>query len=129
MKYCMECNTEYVDDVAFCPDCGSQLVDEEAWQEHHRQLDMHRTRLKGIKMAPACPVTGRVEALQIVAILEEERIPVFVRTFEETAYDGLFVSQKGWGEIWVAENRLEEAVGIIEELRKNPPPPPEPEQT
>lgn len=124
MKYCAQCKTEYVDDVAFCPDCGGQLLDEQAWQEMLRQIDQQQTKLQGIKMAPACPVSGRVEALQIQAILEQEQIPVFIRTYEETAYDGLFVTQKGWGEIWVAEGRIEEARRIIEELRKNPPPPP-----
>jgi len=124
MKYCAECKTEYVDDVTFCPDCGGELLDEAAWQEMLRQIDQQQTKLQGIKMASACSVSGRVEALQIQVILEQEQIPVFIRTFEETAYDGLFVTQKGWGEIWVAEGRLEEARGIIEELRKTPPPPP-----
>ena len=124
MKYCAECKTEYVDDVAFCPDCGGALLDEAAWQERLRQIDQQQTRLAGIKMAPACPVSGPVEALQIQGILEQESIPVFIRTYEETAYDGLFVTQKGWGEIWVAESRLEDAMKIIEELKKNPPPAP-----
>ena len=123
MKYCAECKTEYVDDVTFCPDCGGALLDEAAWQEMLQEIDQQQTRLAGIKMASACPVSGRVEALQIQAILEQENIPVFVRTYEETAYDGLFVTQKGWGEIWVAESRLDEARAIIEELKKNPPPP------
>jgi len=124
MKYCQQCSTEYVEEMAFCPDCGSRLLDEEEYQKLKMEEDQKRTRLKGLKMAPACPVSGPVEALQIRGILEQESIPVFIRTYEETAYDGLFVSQKGWGEIWVAEDRLDEAAGIIEELKKNPPPPP-----
>lgn len=122
MKYCPECKTEYVDDVSFCPDCGGQLLDEQTWQERLKLLDQEQTRLRGIKMAPVCPVGGRVEALQYQAILEQEGIPVFVRTYEETAYDGLFVTQKGWGEIWVAEDRVEDALRLIEGLRQNPPP-------
>ena len=124
MKYCKECKTEYRDEIGFCPDCGGGLVSEEEWHEHLRQLDQEQTRLAGLKMAPATSVGGRVEALQIVGILEQEKIPSFIRTYEETAYDGLFVSQKGWGEIWVAESRLEEAKKLIEELRANPPEPP-----
>jgi hypothetical protein len=123
MRYCAQCKTEYVQDMAYCPDCGSRLMDEQEWKLHMQSEDQKRTKLKGIKMASATPVSGRVEALQIQSILEQEGIPVFVRTFEETAYDGLFVSQKGWGEIWVAEDRLEEARRIVEELRKNQPEP------
>lgn len=123
MKYCQQCKTEYVEEMSFCPDCGSQLLDDEAYEKMRLQEDQKRTRLKGLKMAPACPVSGPVEALQIQGILEQESIPVFIRTYEETAYDGLFVTQKGWGEIWVAEDRMEQAQGIIEELKKNPPQP------
>ena len=122
MKYCGECRIEYIDVVEFCPECGRGLIDEKEWQEILHEEDQRRTRLAGIKMAPACPVSGRVEALQITSILEEENIPVFIRTNEETAYNGLFVTQKGWGEIWVAESRLDEARRLIEEIRKSPPP-------
>jgi hypothetical protein len=122
MQYCENCNTEYVQEMAFCPDCGGKLIGEQEFKQHLLEQDQQRTKLQGIKMTMACPVNGRVEALQMQGILEQEDIPVFIRTFEETAYDGLFVSQKGWGEIWVAESRLEDAMPIIEELKKNPPP-------
>ncbi len=121
MKHCQSCKTEYVEDVKFCPDCGSALLEDKEWQELLRAEDLERTRLKGIKMAPVCPVGSRLEAMQYVTILEQENIPVFVRTWEETAYDGLFVTQKGWGEIWVADNRYDEALKLVEEIRKSQP--------
>ena len=38
-----------------------------------------------------------VEAQLMVSILEEKEIPHRIRSFHDTAYDGLFQFQKGWG--------------------------------
>jgi hypothetical protein len=40
------------------------------------------------------------------------KIPSLVREYKDTAYDGLFVTQKGWGTIMVDETQLEEAKAI-----------------
>ncbi len=120
MMYCKACKTEYVQEMTFCPDCGTRLMSETEWEKYKLEEEEKRTRLRGIKMTPAGPVEGRVQAMQIVAILEQENIPVFVRTNEETAYDGLFVMQKGWGEIWVAENRLDQARQLMADLAASP---------
>lgn len=41
-----------------------------------------------------------VEAQLVEAILKEENIPHQIRSFHDTAYDGLFQFQKGYGEVW-----------------------------
>lgn len=41
--------------------------------------------------------------------LESEGIEYMLRTYEDTAYDGLFVTQKGYGALYVEEERLEQA--------------------
>jgi deoxyribose-phosphate aldolase len=48
--------------------------------------------------------------------LEEQGVPHLVRTFEDTAYDGLFVSQKGFGALYVEEDWLERARELDDEL-------------
>ncbi len=40
-----------------------------------------------------------VEAQLIDAILDEENIPHMIRSYHDTAYDGLFQLQRGWGEL------------------------------
>lgn len=47
-------------------------------------------------------VQNRFEAELLSAALERSGVDFFLRTFEDTAYDGLFVGQEGWGVIWVA---------------------------
>jgi deoxyribose-phosphate aldolase len=48
--------------------------------------------------------------------LEKRTIPFMIREYKDTAYDGLFVTQKGWGTVMVDEDRLAEARQITEEL-------------
>jgi hypothetical protein len=43
-------------------------------------------------------------------------IPFLVREYKDTAYDGLFVTQKGWGTVMVEETKLEEAKSITKDL-------------
>ena len=60
---------------------------------------------------------NEAEANVIKSILEENGIHAEIRSFRDTAYDGLFQSQYGWGVIRVAEADLEEARRIIQEWR------------
>lgn len=39
------------------------------------------------------------EAQVVASMLEDEGVPHIVRSYHDTAYDGLFQMQKGWGEI------------------------------
>jgi hypothetical protein len=67
------------------------------------QLDMVRVHT----------VENRFEADLLVQALRQENIPVLLRRFEETAYDGLFVTQMGWGAILVPGDYEEEAARVI----------------
>ncbi len=58
-------------------------------------------------------LANRFEADLLTDALEREGIPVFVRSFEETAYDGLFVPQKGWGQILVPAEYVSRARAVI----------------
>ena len=61
---------------------------------------------------------NEVEALLIESILKEREIPHMLRSYHDTAYDGLFQTQKGWGEIRAPETYEENILAIIEEVRK-----------
>ena len=58
-------------------------------------------------------VENRFEADLLVQALQQEAIPVLLRSFEETAYDGLFVAQLGWAAILVPADYEEVAKGLI----------------
>ncbi|NIQ88400.1 MAG: hypothetical protein GWN93_04715 [Deltaproteobacteria bacterium] len=58
-------------------------------------------------------VENRFEADLLVQALRHENIPVLLRPFEETAYDGLFVTQMGWGAILVPGDYEKEAARVV----------------
>ena len=58
-------------------------------------------------------VENRFEADLLIQSLRQENIPAMLRRFEETAYDGLFVTQMGWGAILVPGDYEKEAASVI----------------
>ena len=55
-----------------------------------------------------------IEAQLIDSILNEQNIHHMIRSFYDTAYDGLFQFQKGWGEVFAPLALKEEILDIIE---------------
>ena len=48
--------------------------------------------------------------------LGKAAIPFLVREYKDTAYNGLFVTQKGWGTVMVDEARFGEAEEMVRDL-------------
>jgi hypothetical protein len=59
------------------------------------------------------------EAQLVEAICEERGLPHRIRSFHDTAYDGLFQFQKGWGELQAPERFRTELLEIIENVRQS----------
>ena len=58
---------------------------------------------------------NEAEANVIKSVLADNGIYAEIKSFHDTAYDGLFQSQYGWGLIRVSDKDLSEARRIIEE--------------
>lgn len=58
-----------------------------------------------------------IEAQVIESMLKEQGIPYRIRSFHDTAYDGLFQFQKGWGEIYAPAGQKEEILKMIDLIR------------
>ena len=61
---------------------------------------------------------NRFEADLINQTLQQEGIPCLIRSYHDTAYDGIFIPQKGWAAIMVPEALKEKAEAVIAELRQ-----------
>jgi hypothetical protein len=61
---------------------------------------------------------NRFEADLINQTLTDADIPCLIRSYHDTAYDGIFIPQKGWAAIMVPEALEEKASAIITELRQ-----------
>ncbi len=63
-------------------------------------------------------VENRFEGDRISQALEEAGIQFLIKSFLDTAYDGLYIPQKGWGAVMVSEKDKEEAERLIFEIKK-----------
>ncbi len=63
-------------------------------------------------------VENRFEGDRISLALQEAGIPFLIKSFLDTAYDGLYIPQKGWGVVLVSEKDREEAEKLIIEVKK-----------
>ena len=58
------------------------------------------------------------EARLIESILTERGIPHLMRSYYDTAFDGLYQTQKGWGYVSAPESFKDEINEIISDIRK-----------
>ena len=63
-------------------------------------------------------VENRFEGDTISQALEEAGIQFLIKSFLDTAYDGLYIPQKGWGVVMVSEKNKEEAERLVSEIKK-----------
>jgi hypothetical protein len=115
MKYCPNCETEYIDSIETCADCNTRLVGE----LEMRIIMAERTRETQEVFVKVETVENQFEADLMKNALEKEHIPVIVRGFHDTAYDGIFIPQKGWGLVLVPEAHMEKAREIIDALKSD----------
>lgn len=64
---------------------------------------------------------NEAEAIAMQAILAQHGIQAEIVSFHDTAYDGLFQHQYGWGVIKVRESDYLEALRIIKEWKEAAP--------
>lgn len=62
---------------------------------------------------------NQFEAQLLSSILIEREIPHRLRSYHDTAFDGLFQTQKGWGTVSAPDGHHSEIKEIIEDLRRN----------
>lgn len=118
MKYCPECEAEYREEIEECADCRIPLISADAYRIRKQQEEEERERLSKETFVTVKVAESAFEADRFKAALEQEGFTVLIRTFEDTAYDGIYVAQKGWGYVEVPENEQERAARIVEDLEK-----------
>jgi hypothetical protein len=58
-----------------------------------------------------------IEAQLVKSILNEQSIPHLIRSFHDTAYDGLFQVQMGWGKLCAPLSYKQEITKILNDVR------------
>jgi hypothetical protein len=71
------------------------------------------------KYLKAVTLENEVEARLLDSVLTERNIPHLMISYHDTAYDGLYQTQKGWGYISAPSAYHEEIQDIICHVRKD----------
>ena len=58
-----------------------------------------------------------IEAQLLESILTEQHIPYQIRSYHDTAFDGLFQIQRGWGTIHAPSSQKAEILDILDSIR------------
>jgi hypothetical protein len=56
------------------------------------------------------------EAMLLDGLLKEREIPHIIRSYHDSAYDGLWQTQSSWGHLEAPEEYSDEIVGIFKEM-------------
>lgn len=59
---------------------------------------------------------NEIEAMLLDNILTEKNIPHIIRSYHDSAYDGLFQTQSGWGHIEAPEEYSEEIQSVYNHM-------------
>ena len=59
-----------------------------------------------------------IEAALVSATLKQSQIPHRMTSYQDTAYDGLFQLQKGWGAVYAPLTYQIEIIKIINDIRQ-----------
>lgn len=114
MRYCPNCETEYMESIKQCPECNVETLDEQSWQKVLVVEDELRQQTGEFKIVKVCD--DQFYAEMIKDVLENEGIPLIIRQYKDTAYAGIFEQQLGWGAILVPKQFLKKTEKLIEEL-------------
>ena len=60
-----------------------------------------------------------IEAQLVRSILDQHQIPHRIRSFYDTAYNGLFQMQKGWGELTAPVSYKQEILDIVKDIQSD----------
>jgi hypothetical protein len=71
------------------------------------------------RMLKVTTLENRFEEDTVAEALKKEDIPFLIRRYSDTAYDGLFIPQKGWATVMVPAEFQERAKAVIEKIKED----------
>ena len=72
-----------------------------------------------IRLKRIATLDNEIQARLLSALLDEEGITHLLRSYHDSAYDGLFQAERGWGHIEADEQSGEQIRQLIAELKES----------
>ena len=72
---------------------------------------------QGLNFIKIAILENAIEAQLLSSVLTQYEIPHRLRSYHDTAYNGLFQLQKGWGEIYGPHDVRQQVLDALSELR------------
>jgi len=107
---CPDCNSEYIEGVYICPDCGVKLVDYLPPDETKSE-----NPLQDVNFIPVYNPINSQEVAIIKMILEREDIPYYIKN--DRLHGAILFSIQGPGkmEVFVPEDYAQQTIDILTE--------------
>ncbi len=67
------------------------------------------------------PIALEIEAKFLEKLLEERNIPAVFISYHDSAFDGIYQLQHGWGHVEVPKERAKDVTRLYEEVRNSRP--------
>ncbi len=116
MRYCLQCGSEYRDEIKQCTDCGStELVSATEQMQRRSQPLPHRVDLRQFVVAGTAddPLSAERE----VQLLQAAGIPAILRARGGGAIDNLTSPAAPWWEILAPQESVARAAELIRQDR------------
>jgi hypothetical protein len=70
------------------------------------------------KLKKIAVLDNEVQAELVDSVLEERGIPHLMRSYHDSALDGLYQARSGWGHVEAAEEFQDEILAVIEDIKR-----------
>ncbi len=70
------------------------------------------------KLEKIAVLDSEVQAELVDSVLEERNIPHLMRSYHDTAYDGIFQTHAGWGQIEAPAAYRDEILAVIGDVKR-----------
>ncbi len=110
MKRCGYCGRENSENAAWCQGCGTKF------EQPPRIEKDEADPFEGLERIVT--LDTEVQAGLIDAVLSDRKIPHIMQTYHDSAYDGLFQLQKGWGVLLAPPEFRAEILAVIEDVKQ-----------
>ena len=70
------------------------------------------------KLEKIAVLDSEVQAELVDSVLAQRGIPHLMRSYHDSAYDGIFQTRGGWGHIEAPQDSRDEILAVVEEIRR-----------